>query len=40
VPAELVEVVVGPNAFEYKGTNGFAITVDLNSKDEAAAKKS
>jgi hypothetical protein len=23
----------GPNAFEFKGTNGFMITVDLNSKD-------
>jgi hypothetical protein len=24
---------VGPNAFEFKGTNGFMITLDLNSKD-------
>ena len=24
---------VGPNAFEFKGTNGFMITVDLSSKD-------
>jgi hypothetical protein len=23
----------GPNAFEFKGTNGFMITLDLNSKD-------
>jgi uncharacterized protein DUF1326 len=23
----------GPNAFEFKGTNGFMITVDMNSKD-------
>jgi len=24
---------VGPNAFEYKGTNGFMITFDITSKD-------
>lgn len=24
---------VGPNAFEFKGTNGFLITIDMNSKD-------
>ncbi|TMQ70120.1 MAG: DUF1326 domain-containing protein [Candidatus Eisenbacteria bacterium] len=28
---------LGPNAFEYKGTNGFMITVDITSKDVAAA---
>ena len=26
---------VGPKAFEYKDTNGFLITVDLNSNDFA-----
>ncbi len=28
---------LGPNAFEYKGTNGFMITVDITSKDGAAS---
>ena len=28
----------GDKAFEYKGTNGFMITVDMSSKDYAAAK--
>ncbi len=28
---------VGPKAFEFKGTNGFMITVDINSKDIKAA---
>jgi hypothetical protein len=27
---------LGPNAFEFKGTNGFMITVDISSKDVAA----
>ncbi|HKR83912.1 MAG TPA: hypothetical protein VJS37_07020, partial [Terriglobales bacterium] len=27
----------GPNAFEYKGTNGFMITIDMNSKDMTVA---
>ena len=27
---------LGQNAFEFKGTNGFMITVDINSKDVAA----
>jgi hypothetical protein len=26
---------VGPKAFEYKGTNGFMLTLDINSKDFA-----
>jgi hypothetical protein len=26
---------VGPNAFEYKGTNGFMVTMDISSKDVA-----
>jgi len=30
---------VGPNAFEYKGTNGFMLTLDITSKDVAAAAK-
>ena len=29
----------GDKAFEFKGTNGFMITFDINSKDVAAAKK-
>jgi len=28
---------VGPNAFEYKATNGFMVTFDMSSKDEIAA---
>jgi hypothetical protein len=28
---------VGPNAFEYKTTNGFMVTFDMSSKDEIAA---
>jgi hypothetical protein len=28
---------LGPNAFEYKGTNGFMITFDITSKDVAPA---
>jgi hypothetical protein len=30
---------VGPNAFEYKGTNGFMVTLDITSKDVADASK-
>src|SRR5688572_26021575 len=33
MPNEVESYRVGPNAFEFKGTNGFMITVDLNSKD-------
>jgi hypothetical protein len=29
---------VGPKAFEYKGTNGFMLTLDISSKDVAAKK--
>jgi hypothetical protein len=29
----------GPKAFEFKGTNGFLITIDINSDDVAATKK-
>ncbi|HVT56934.1 MAG TPA: DUF1326 domain-containing protein [Thermoanaerobaculia bacterium] len=33
MPNEVEAYRVGPKAFEYKGTNGFLITVDLNSGD-------
>ena len=33
MPNEVEAYRVGPNAFEFKGTNGFMITVDVNSKD-------
>jgi hypothetical protein len=33
MPNEVEAYRVGPNAFEYKGTNGFMITVDYTSKD-------
>ena len=33
MPNEVEAYRSGPNAFEFKGTNGFMITVDLNSKD-------
>lgn len=36
MPNEVEAYRVGPNAFEYKGTNGFMITVDMNDKDFAA----
>jgi len=36
MPNEVEAYRVGPNAFEYKGTNGFLITVDMNDKDVAA----
>jgi hypothetical protein len=38
MPNEVEAYRVGPKAFEYKGTNGFMITVDINSKDVAARK--
>jgi hypothetical protein len=38
MPNEVEAYRVGPNAFEYKGTNGFLITVDMTDKDVAAAK--
>ncbi len=38
IGAEIEAYKVGPNAFEYKGSNGFMITVDISSKDVAAAK--
>jgi hypothetical protein len=33
MPNEVEAYRVGPNAFEYKGTNGFTLTVDVNSND-------
>jgi hypothetical protein len=33
MPNEVQAYRVGPNAFEFKGTNGFMITVDMNSND-------
>jgi hypothetical protein len=36
MPNEVEAYRVGPKAFEYKGTNGFLITVDINSNDVAA----
>ena len=41
MPNEVEAYRVGPKAFEYKGTNGFLITVDMTSKDvqPAAAGK-
>jgi hypothetical protein len=33
MPNEVEAYRAGPNAFEFKGSNGFMITVDLNSKD-------
>jgi hypothetical protein len=33
MPNEVEAYRVGPKAFEYKGTNGFMITVDMTSKD-------
>jgi hypothetical protein len=33
MPNEVEAYRVGPNAFEFKDTNGFMITVDINSKD-------
>jgi hypothetical protein len=36
MPNDVQAYRVGPNAFEFKGSNGFMITVDLNSKDFAS----
>jgi hypothetical protein len=35
-PNEVEAYRVGPNAFEFKGTNGFLITIDLTSNDFAS----
>jgi hypothetical protein len=39
MPNEVEAYRVGPKAFEYKGTNGFMITVDMNSNDVKAMAK-
>jgi hypothetical protein len=39
MPNDVEAYRVGPKAYEYKGTNGFMITVDINSKDQASAPK-
>ena len=36
MPNDVEAYRVGANAFEYKGTNGFLITVDMSDKDLAA----
>ena len=38
MPNEVEAYRVGPKAFEFKGTNGFMITLDMNSKDVPPAK--
>jgi hypothetical protein len=38
MPNEIEAYRVGPKAFEFKGTNGFMITLDISSKDVAQAK--
>ena len=35
MPNEVEAYRVGPKAFEFKGTNGFMITIDMTSKDLA-----
>ncbi len=37
MPNEVEAYRLGPNAFEFKGTNGFMITFDITSKDVAGA---
>ena len=33
MPNEVEAYRVGPSAFEFKGTNGFMLTLDMNSGD-------
>jgi len=40
MPNELEAYKEGPNAYEFKGTNGFMLTFDMTSKDVPAAKGS
>ncbi len=40
MPSEVEAYRVGEKPFEYKGTNGFMITFDINSKDVAQTKAS
>ena len=35
MPNKVEAYKLGDKAFEYKGTNGFMITIDINSKDGA-----
>ena len=37
MPNQVEAYRTGPNAFEYNGTNGFMITIDMTSKDFASA---
>jgi len=39
MPNEVEAYRVGAKAFEFEGTNGFMITIDMNSKDLAADAK-
>jgi hypothetical protein len=39
MPNQLEAYHVGPKAYEYKGTNGFMVTVDMKSTDYEAAPK-
>ena len=38
MPNEIETYKLGDKAFEFKGTNGFMITIDINSKDFASGK--
>jgi hypothetical protein len=40
MPNEIQAYKVGPKAYESKGTNGFMLTLDMNSKDVAKGKSS
>jgi len=40
MPNEIETYREGPNAFEFKGTNGFLLTFDMTSKDVAEDKAS
>ena len=39
MPNEVVAYRVGPNAFEFKGTTGFMLTLDMSSKDIKSVAK-
>jgi len=40
MPNEVEAYRTGDKQYEFKGTNGFMITLDINSKDVAAKEKS
>ena len=40
MPNEIETYREGANAFEFKGTNGFLLTFDMNSKDVAGGQSS